>query len=71
MKTNAPAPEGQTWLCGACGHTAKNPYDFFDACFMNLVLVTEASIERDEKGRVIAAEAAYYARFVDVAGALP
>lgn len=56
MRPNAPAPEGQTWLCGACGRTSKNPYDFSDvSCFMNSVLVTEATIERDEEGRIIAA----------------
>jgi len=53
-----PAPEGAIYVCGACGKTARIPYDFKDvSCVVNCVLVKESSIKRDTDGRVKSAEA--------------
>ena len=52
------APDGAIWICGACGRTARNRYDFADAsCFLNSALCSEASVKRDEVGRIIYADA--------------
>jgi hypothetical protein len=51
------APEGQTWLCGACGRHNKNKYKVGDeSCYMNSVLVYEESIMMED-GVLITAEA--------------
>jgi hypothetical protein len=51
------APEGQIWLCGACGRRNKNKYEVGDeSCYMNAVLVYEKSI-MEEDGVLITAEA--------------
>jgi hypothetical protein len=54
----AEAPEGTTWLCGACGREGKNRDELGDtSCRTWAVLVYESSIMRDETGRAISAEA--------------
>ena len=51
------APEGQIWLCGACGRRNKNRYKVGDvSCYINSVLVYEKSI-MEEDGVLITAEA--------------
>lgn len=51
------APDGQIYLCGACGKRNKNKYKVGDeSCYMNSVLVYEASI-KEEDGVLITAEA--------------
>lgn len=49
------APEGQIWICGACGKTAKDRYgdpgsSWDESCFLKSVLVYEASIKRGPNG---------------------
>lgn len=35
------APEGQKWVCGACGREGQNSVDIGDeSCFLNAVLVS-------------------------------
>lgn len=52
------APEGQVWVCGACGKYNKNRYAVGDvSCFINSVLCYEDSLEKDETGRVVKAKA--------------
>lgn len=51
------APEGQVWVCGACGKYSKNRYAVGDvSCFINSVLCYEKSLEKDKTGRVIKAD---------------
>ena len=50
------APDGQIWLCGACGKRDKNKYKVGDeSCYLYSVLVYEASIR--EAGGVLKADA--------------
>lgn len=45
------------FVCGACGKTAKDKYDFKDAsCFLNSVECLEDSLKFDKEGRVIYAD---------------
>jgi len=51
------APDGQIWLCPACGRINKDRYKMGDtACVTAAVLVYEASIMRED-GVLIATEA--------------
>ena len=51
------APEGQIWLCPACGRTNKNRYKMSDSsCVTAAVLVYEKSIMKED-GVLITAEA--------------
>ncbi len=50
------APEGQIWVCGACGKTAKDQYGPPNAhfqwdvsCVLNSILVYEDYLEYDGK----------------------
>lgn len=41
-KSQYEAPEGQIWVCGACGKNGKNRADIGDeSCFLNAVLCHE------------------------------
>lgn len=46
------APEGQIWVCGGCGKTAKNRVEgtrgWDESCFLNAVLCYE---EKGPKGK--------------------
>lgn len=51
------APDGFTWVCGACGKTSKDRYGdsnsrWDESCFLNSFLAQESSLEYFE-GRVI------------------
>lgn len=47
-----------TWVCGACGRTAKNKLDFRDvSCAVNAFECLTESVVYDESGFVIIAEA--------------
>ncbi len=62
------APEGQVYICGACGKTSPTRYGFDDnntnvgdpgwdaSCMMNATLCTTDSIRRNEAGRVTHAD---------------
>ncbi len=64
----APAPEGQVYVCGACGKTSPTRYGFDDAdrnvadpgwdesCMLNAVLCFAPSIKRSAEGRVTHAD---------------
>ncbi len=55
---NGIAPEGQMWVCGACGKYSRNRYTVGDeSCYINSVLCYEDSLEKDETGRIIKAKA--------------
>lgn len=61
---NEVAPEGQVWVCGACGKRSKDRYGFQkidrgwdESCFLNSVLCLESSLVFQD-GRVIKADAA-------------
>lgn len=56
---NAPAPEGQIYLCGACGRTNKIRYNMGDtSCVTWACLVYEDSIvRRAEDGHITHATA--------------
>lgn len=44
-KAQYEAPEGQEWVCGACGNHGKNRVDIGDeACFLNAVLCYERGL---------------------------
>lgn len=46
-----PAPDGQVWMCAACGRQNKRQYAMSDStCITHAVLVYEASIKRTEHG---------------------
>lgn len=46
------------WVCAACGKTSKKRQDFDDgSCYLNSVKVYADSIQFDEAGRVIYADA--------------
>lgn len=52
------AGEGQIWICRACGKSGKDRTRINDeSCFLNAVLCLEASIKRNEKGRITHADA--------------
>lgn len=53
------APDGQVYVCGACGKRSKDRYGdkaidrgWDESCMMHAVLVYENSIELDSNGRV-------------------
>ena len=58
------APEGMIWVCGACGKTSRdlygddptNPLGWDESCMFNAVRCIEASIVRDENGRITHAD---------------
>lgn len=57
------APDGQLYVCGACGKRSKDRYGdqpidqgWDVSCMMNSVLVYENSIELSPNGRVIKAQ---------------
>lgn len=61
---NEVAPEGQVYVCGACGKRSKDRYGDqkidrgWDAsCMMNCVLVYENSIELGPNGLVVKCQA--------------
>jgi hypothetical protein len=42
------APEGQVWVCGACGRYSKNSLDIGDeSCFLNAVLCYEEKVDEN------------------------
>lgn len=46
---DTPAPEGQIWVCGACGRTSKTRYGFSDSsCMSNAVLCYENKMGRNK-----------------------
>ena len=52
------APEGQEWMCGACGKHGKNRMCIGDeSCFLNAVLVWTESIVQQTRCRPTAAKA--------------
>lgn len=63
------APDGQVWVCGACGKTSRTRYGFDDddknvcdpgwdeSCMLNSTLCHEASLVRTKGGRVTHAKA--------------
>lgn len=50
------APEGQIYVCGACGKAFKDPYEVDVSCMLNRVLCYEDSLEY-EGSRVAKAKA--------------
>lgn len=62
------APDGQVYVCGACGKISRTRYGFDDddknvcqpgwdeSCMLHAILCHEATIERKD-GRVVAAKA--------------
>lgn len=55
-RTMNKAPEGQTYVCGACGKTFRDPYEVDVSCMLNRVLCYEDSLEY-EGGIVVKAKA--------------
>jgi hypothetical protein len=62
--SNHVAPEGQVYVCGACGKRSRDRYGEqkidrgWDAsCMLNSVLVYEDSIELGSSGRVVKCKA--------------
>lgn len=55
-RTMNKAPEGQIYVCGACGKTFKDPYEVDVSCMLNRVLCYEDSLEYEE-GIVVKAKA--------------
>lgn len=57
------APEGTIWLCHACGKLSRDRYEdtersgWDESCMLRAVLIDAASIERNERGKVIKAKA--------------
>lgn len=52
------APDGQVWVCGACGKYNKNRYNVGDvSCYINAVLCYDDETLKTEKGRVVSARA--------------
>lgn len=52
------APEGQVWVCGACGKYDKNRYNVGDvSCYINSTLCYDDDTLKIEDGRVIEAKA--------------
>lgn len=52
------APEGTTWVCGACGKSTKDLASFGDeSCRTWAVLCDDSTVERDQTGRVVRATA--------------
>lgn len=52
------APEGQVWVCGACGKYSKNRYAVGDvSCYVNSVLCYDDETLKKDKGRVVSARA--------------
>lgn len=52
------APQGQVWVCGACGKYNKNRYRVGDvSCFINSVLCYDDKTLKLENGRVVSAKA--------------
>ena len=50
------APEGQVYVCGACGKAFRDPYKVDVSCMLNRVLCYEDSLEYKD-GKVIKAKA--------------
>lgn len=50
------APEGQIYVCGACGQTFRDPYEADTSCMLNRVLCYEDSLEYED-GIVVKAKA--------------
>jgi hypothetical protein len=64
MSGNRVAPAGQVWVCGACGKRSRDRYGehpisrgWDEACMLNAVLCLESSLEFDNAGRLVCAEA--------------
>ena len=52
------APEGQVWVCGACGKYNKNRYAVGDvSCYINSILCYDDETLKKDKGRVVSARA--------------
>jgi len=52
------APEGQVWVCSACGKYSKNRYGVGDvSCYVNSVLCYDDETLKKDKGRVVSARA--------------
>jgi len=63
-----PAPDGQVWICGACGKTSPTKYGFDadeknvaeagwdESCMLNAVLCLTSSIMRNKQGRIVYAD---------------
>lgn len=43
------APEGQVYVCGACGKVFKDPYKVGVSCMLNRVLCYEDSLEYENE----------------------
>lgn len=55
------APAGAIWVCGACGKTARDRYGSDNprwdvSCALNAILCDEATLVRNEDGRVVKAD---------------
>ena len=55
------AENGEIWVCGACGKTAKDRYgdgnsSWDESCFMNSILCKESSLVRHPNGMVVKAD---------------
>lgn len=68
---NHVAPDGQVYVCGACGKRSKDRYGdkainrgWDESCMMNSVLVYENSIELDSNGRVMRAQSVESMRYI-------
>lgn len=55
-RTMNKAPEGQIYVCGACGRAFNDPYEVDVSCMLNRVLCYEDSLEYED-GRVVKAKA--------------
>ena len=61
---NHVAPEGQVYVCGACGKRSQDRYGYQkidhgwdESCMLNSILVYEDSVELGPSGRVVKAKA--------------
>jgi hypothetical protein len=58
INLNETAPEGQVFVCGACGKSAKRRVDVGDeSCWLHSVLCYEDGIIRNERGLIVSAKA--------------
>lgn len=55
-RTMNKAPEGQIYVCGACGRAFNDPYEVDVSCMLNRVLCYEDSLEYED-GKVVKAKA--------------
>lgn len=55
-RTMDKAPEGQVYVCGACGRAFNDPYEVDVSCMLNRVLCYDDSLKFGKDGRVVAAK---------------